>query len=249
MSMYTRSAAAAGLLFAVVGSANAGMFNQNIFIGFQDPFGGRELIYTQPATAAELGSLTYDTSRTTVDLTIDLSDFGFGSSLVIVSRLQLDVDVGPASPGAQPNEFVATASGNFSFFRDSDGASLISGTFNNASLSILRGTSGGLTANGLINAGQFNIAFNPALLQEFSNFGYQFAGFDTNRPGDASWTVTAPTPNPIDAMYTPQGSAENFFASFTANSAFTGTIPVIPTPGVLSLAAAAGLLILGSRRR
>lgn len=200
--------------------------------------------YIQPASAAELGNITYNTS-VPINLSFDLSDFGLGA-LTIVSNLSLDIDVGPASAGAQPNEFLATSSGEFEYRRQSDNALLLSGSFTDASLSILR-TSGGLTANGLMNMGQFNVAFAPDLLTEFSGFGYNFAGFDGTRFGDASWTLTGVTP--VVSLITPPGSAEQFFANFNSNAAFTATIPVIPTPGAATLAIAAGIMAFGSRRR
>ncbi|MBL8746960.1 MAG: hypothetical protein JNK58_11475, partial [Phycisphaerae bacterium] len=146
----------------------------------------------------------------------------------------------------QPNEFLATSSGVFEYRRQSDNALLITGSFTDASLSILR-TSGGLTANGLMNMGQFNMGFTAAMLTEFSNFGFNFPGFDTSRIGDASWTLTGVTP--VVSLMTPPGSAEQFFANFNSNAAFTATVPVLPTPGALSLAVAAGFMVFGTRRR
>lgn len=244
MRLFMRSAVA-GIVAAVAGaSASAGMFDQNIYLTFSDPVGQREVRYLQPATAADLGNITYNTS-VPLNLSFDLSDFGLGA-LVLTSTLSLDVDVGPASAGSQPNEYLATSSGDFEYRRQSDNALLMSGSFVDASLSILR-TSGGLTANGLMNMGQFNVSFAPDLLTEFSNFGYNFAGFDSSRIGDASWTLTGVTP--VISLMTPMGSAEQFFANFNSNAAFTATIPVVPTPGAASLALAAGVMMFGSRRR
>lgn len=244
MSLFMRSAVV-GIVAAVAGtSASAGVFDQNIYLTFSDPVGQREVRYLQPASAAELGNITYNTSIP-LNLSFDLSDFGLGG-LVIQSNLTLDIDVGPASAGLQPNEFLATSSGAFEYRRQSDNALLITGSFTDASLSILR-TSGGLTANGLMNMGQFNMAFTAAMLTEFSGFGFNFPGFDTSRIGDASWTLTGVTP--VVSLMTPPGSAENFFANFNSNAAFTATVPVLPTPGALSLAAAAGLMVFGTRRR
>lgn len=244
MSLFMRSAVA-GIIAAVAGSsANAGLFDQNIYLTFSDPVGQREVRYLQPASAAELGNLTYNTSIP-LNLSFDLSDFGLGG-LIVTSNLSLDIDVGPASAGAQPNEYLATSSGEFEYRRQSDNALLISGSFTDASLSILR-TSGGLTANGLMNMGQFNMTFHADLLTEFAGFGFAFPGFDTSRIGDASWTLTGVTP--VVSLMTPPGSAENFFANFNSNAAFTATVPVLPTPGALSLAIAAGVMVMGVRRR
>jgi hypothetical protein len=237
--------AVAGIVAAVAGSsALAGNFDQNIYLTFSDPIGQREVRYIQPASAAELGNLTYNTS-VPLNLSFDLSDFGLGG-LIITSTLTLDIDVGPASAGAQPNEYLATSSGEFEYRRQSDNALLISGSFTDASLSILR-TSGGLTANGLMNMGQFNVEFTPDMLVEFSNVGFNFPGWDSSRFGDASWTLTGVTP--VVSLMTPPGSAEQFFANFNSNAAFTATFPVLPTPGAMSLAVAAGLMVFGGRRR
>ncbi len=244
MNLFMRSAVA-GIVAAIAGSsASAGLFDQNIYLTFSDPVGQREVRYLQPASAASLGNITYNTSIP-LNLSFDLSDFGFGG-LVIQSNLSLDIDVGPASAGAQPNEYLATSSGEFEYRRQSDNMLLISGSFTDASLSILR-TSGGLTANGLMNMGQFNMAFAPELIAEFTGFGFTFPGFDNSRFGDASWTLTGVTP--VVSLMTPPGSAEQFFANFNSNAAFTATVPVLPTPGALSLAVAAGVMVLGVRRR
>jgi hypothetical protein len=244
MRLFTRSVFA-GVVASVAGaSANAGLFDQNIYLTFSDPVGQREVRYTQPADATQQGNITYNTSIP-LNLSFDLSDFGLGG-LVIESNLALDIDVGPASVGVQPNEYLATSSGSFEFRRESDDALLISGSFIQASLSILR-TSGGLTANGLMQSLQFSMTFHGDLLTEFTNFGYAFAGFDTERVGDASWTLTGVSPS--ISLITPPGSAEQFFANFTSNAAFTATVPVLPTPGSVTLGIAAGVLMFGGRRR
>lgn len=245
MRLFTRTAVT-GIVAALAGSAaQAGVFDQNIYLTFSDPVGQREVRYTQPADATQDGNLTYNTSIPLV-LSFDLSDFGFGAALLITSTLEMNVAVGPASAGAQPNEYLATTTGEFVYRRNSDNAVLITGSFTDASLSILR-TSGGLTANGLMNMGQFNMTFHGDLLAEFVNFGFNFPGFDETRIGDASWTLTGVTPQ--ITLMTPPGSAEQFFASFQSNAAFTATVPVLPTPGALTLTVAAGIMVLGVRRR
>lgn len=245
MSVLMRSAAAGVVAMLAGTAANAGVFTQNIYLTFSDPVGQREVRYTQPADATQLGRLTYDTA-VPLTLSFDLSDFGFGSGLLITSTLMMDVAVGPASAGAQPNEFLATAAGTYEYRRFSDNALLMSGSFTDASLSILR-TSGGLTSNGLMNMGQFNATFHAALLTEMMDFGFFFPGFDETRIGDASWTLTGVAPT--ISLITPPGSAEQFFANFQSNAAFTATIPVIPTPGAVSLVVAAGVVVFGIRRR
>jgi hypothetical protein len=243
MHLYTR-VGIAGLVAALAGAtANAGLFDNNIYMTFSDPAGQREVRYIQPADATQLGNLTYNTTIP-INLQFDLSDFGLGS-FSIVSCLAMDVDVGPASPGAQVGEFLARASGDFVYRRKSDNAVLITGDFTDASMSILR-TSGGVTANGLMNMGQFNVSFSPTMLAEFLGHGFAFPGFDGTRFGDASWTLTGVTPN--ISLITPPGSAEQFFANFNSNAAFTSTIPVLPTPGTIGLAMAAGVVTLRRRR-
>lgn len=246
MSWFTRSAVAGGLLVALAGaSANAGLFNQNIYLTFSDPVGQREVRYTQPADGTQQGSLTYNTAVPVV-LSFDLSDFGIGAPVLISSSLELDVTVGSASPGSQANEFLATTFGEFTYRDAGTNELLLSGSFSDASLSVLR-TSGGLTANGQMQTVQFSVTFHGALLTEFANAGYMHAGIDENRVGDASWTLTGVSPT--ISLVTPQGSAEQFFASFNSNAAFTATIPVVPTPGAVSLALAAGFVAFGIRRR
>lgn len=246
MSWFTRSATAGSLLVAFAGSvANAG-FSQNIFLTFADPVGQREVTYTQPPNALSSGSISYNTSIP-VGLTFDLTDVNVLSGLLITSNLSVDVDVGPASPGGLPNEFVAAANGSYEFRRASDSALLLRGNFTDASLSILRNTSGSLNANGLINGGQFQVTFFPALLAEFANVGYIFAGFDPTRNGDLSFTLTGASP--AVTLINPPNSAEQFFSSFNSQAAFSATVPVIPTPGAFSLAFAAGLVVMGIRRR
>jgi hypothetical protein len=242
---YLSSLIAGGALVALAGAAaGAGGIDQNIFLSFSDPVGQREVRYIQPASAADLGRITYNTS-VPLNLSCDFSDFGLGGT-VSAMKLTLDIDIGPASAGAQPNEYLAAANGMFEYRRASDDVLLISGSFTDASLSILR-TSGGLTANGAVNMGQFDLVFTPAMIADFADAGYDFAGFDTSRIADASWTLTGLTP--VVSLMTPPGSAELFFANFNSNAAFSATVPVIPTPGTISLVLAAGLMGFGSRRR
>lgn len=243
MRLFSRSAFA-GIVAALAGSAaSAGVMDQNIYLTFSDPAGQREVTYTQPTMGGEDGSLTYNTS-VPVNLGFDLSDFALGS-FSILSNLTMDVDVGPASMIAV-NDFIASTSGTFQYRRQSDNALLIDGSFTDASLRILR-QSGGVTANGLMNMGQFNVTFTAAMIAELLANGYAFPGFDENRIGDASWTLTGVTPSV--ALISPPGSAEQFFRSFTSNAAFTATLPVVPTPGAVSLAVAAGVVGMGRRRR
>lgn len=243
MHLFARSAVA-GVVAALAGaSANAGLFDNNIYMTFADPAGQREVRYIQPADATQLGNLTYNTTIP-INLQFDLSDFGMGA-FSITSCLSMDVDIGPASAGAQVGEFLARASGDFEYKRKSDGVVLMNGSFQDASMSILR-TSGGVTANGLMNMGQFNMSFTPAMLAEFLGHGFAFPGFDGTRFGDASWTLTGVTPNV--SLITPPGGSEQFFANFNSNSSFTSTIPVLPTPGAMGLAMAAGVVTLRRRR-
>lgn len=247
----TRNVMAVVALAGAAASASAGpmAFTQTIGLTFRDPGSGRELSYTQPAGLGGLGALTYDSS-VPVELSIQLGDFGILTPLLISSRLSLDVDVGPASAGALPQQFVASTFGDFTFVRASDNVPLIVGSFNDGSLARRR-TAGGLEASGLIATPQFTITFIAALLAEFSNVGFNFPGFDEDRFGDLAFTLTnIVQTNPGDpAVITPPQTAEQFLSSFTADSAFTASIPVIPTPGAVGLAFTAGLMLVGKRRR
>ncbi len=234
-------------------SANAGIIDPNIYLSFSDPFGQREFTYTEPAFQGQNGLLTYN-NKINLNLNFDLSDFGLGS-FTIVSELVMDqAQVGPVTPGAQPNEFLANASGAFAF-READGGDvLIQGTFINASLSMLR-TSGGLSSNGIVNAGLFNLVFTPALIAELAAAGLAFPGLDENRVGDANWTLTSVVPQ--TTVFTPPNPANGgggegpfqYFRNFNANSSFSATIPLLPTPGTAGLAAIAGIVMLGGNRR
>jgi uncharacterized protein (TIGR03382 family) len=235
---------ALSLIAGAASAASAG-FTENIYLAFSDPVGQREVRYIQPADATQLGAMTYNT-QAPINLSFDFSDFGIFTPLELVTNLTMTASIGPASPGSQANEFLATAFGGFEFRRQSDNALMISVSFADASLSMLR-TSGGLTANGPIQTAQFTVLFTAALLAEFAGVGYDFAGFDTSRTGDASFTLTAVTP--VVNLITPPGSTEQFFGNFASNASFSSTIPVIPTPGAATLVAAAGLVIVGRRRR
>lgn len=244
MGLFTRSTIAMSVIAGAATAASAG-FTENIYLAFSDPVGQREVRYTQPPANPQLGSMTYNT-QVPISLSFDFSDFGIFTPLEIITNLSMQTSIGPASPGSQPNEFLATAFGGYEFRRASDNELLISISFADASLSMLR-TSGGLTANGPMQTAQFTVLFTAALLTEFSGVGYSFAGFDNGRTGDASFTLTAVTP--VVNLVTPPGGAEQFFGSFTSNASFSSTIPVIPTPGSAILIAAAGLVIVGRRRR
>lgn len=233
------------LLALVAGTASAGTFTQNIYLTFSDPVGQREVRYVQPPTPADLGVLTYNTSIP-LNLSFDFSDFGLPPAL-ISSKLDLQVAVSPATPTGRPGEFVASTNGTFKYFRASDNALLIDGRFGDAALSVLR-TSGGLTANGQMQSLEFSLTFTQVLVDELLlQSGYSFGGFDTDRTGDASWTLTGVSPS--ISLIRPPGGSEDFFANFTSNAAFSATIPVVPTPGVVSLVVAAGVLAMGARRR
>ncbi len=233
-------------------SANAGLLDNNIYLAFSDPFGQREFTYTAPVAYGNNGLLTYN-NAISLNLNFDLSDFGL-LPLIITSKLTMNqAQVGPVTPGAQPNEFLANASGAFSFRRAADDVVLLQGTFIDASLSMLR-TSGGFSSNGIVNAGLFNLTFTPALIAELLAAGLAFPGLDETRIGDANWTLTSVLPQVnIITLFPPDnggnGGPLQYFNNFNANSSFSATIPVLPTPGTAGLAVIAGLVMVGGHRR
>ena len=231
-------------------SASAGLADNFINLTFSDPSGAtREISYTQPAQSPQLGVVSYNT-EVPIDLEIQLNDFGIDMPLVITTNLSMNVSVGPSTFIPETNQNVAaTFNGMFEFRRESDDAVLITGRFLEGSLA-RRGGSGGLEANGEIEPGGFELTFSDAFLTELSNFGFAFPGFDSTREATVAWTLTRISQIGSGApVVQPPGYAENFLRSFTADSAFTAAIPVIPTPGAMSLALAAGLLCFGVRRR
>ena len=242
MNCLPRTAIVAGIVAGLAGSASAG-FTENITFSFSDPIGQREWTQVAPAQVGSDGVMTYN-SAVVINLSVDLSDFGLGGFTIPV-YLNSTVNVLAAS-SAGPNSFSASTIGNWTFTRVSDNAPLIIGSYQNAALNLVR-TGGGLAADGQINMGNFNVSFTPAFVSELAGEGLAFGGFDTARTGDASWTLTNVSPAP--SLVTPQGGSQTYISSFAANSSFSATIPIVPTPGAATLAFAAGFIALGKRRR
>lgn len=247
MGLFQRSFAIA--LFAGAASvASAGpMLEQNIVLTFSDPSAAqREIRYSQPAGPGQDGSLTYQTA-VPIELEIQLEDVGINTPLLIDANLTMTIAVGQASPGSLPNQFISSVFGTFEFRRASDNEVLIIGEIGDGSLA-RRGSSGGVDANGLMASIQFDVTFTNAMVDELLGAGYAFPGFDTSREGTAAWTLTRILQT-VPGGPTMVVGSDSFLSSFNADSAFTASLPVVPTPGAISLIAAAGVLVMGIRRR
>lgn len=233
----------------------AGAANAAAFLTFQDPAGGREVVYTAPTKPGALGSLDV---TGVVSLQFDLTSFGLGVVTYAGLNYHKTADVGPAIDLGDDNFKAEVYNGHFEYRDPSQGNALIlSGDFgtglsqgpNGANL-LVTGLSGALVANATAKSGSLSYGFGTGVIQP----GNPGAGSDLpsylaannyafGAAIDGNWTITgiAPVPSLLD---------DGFLNSFDANAAFSGTIEVnrVPTPGTAALAGVAGL-ILARRRR
>ncbi len=229
--------------FALIGMvASAGLAasaNGAIFTTYQDPAGDRELKYFAPTDGDIYGSLLIDTA---IDFQVDLTEEGLGVLTfpgATITKTAAVSDVTELVPGT----IFAAEVFNATFeIRDADDNLILAGTYGNAAekpfgadLTMLT-TSATLNANSTAPGGSLEYTVGDAIASALATQGLVAGG-----AVDAAWTITAITSTVIN-----EGG---FFTDFEANSAFTGTLEVlpVPTPGAVGLAALAG--IAGVRRR
>jgi len=236
-----RAMIVAGIAGLAVGSANA-----SVFLTFADPPGGREVQYTAPV----MGGNTFGVLSATasVNFQIDLSGVTGNPADVLTfssADFSQSVNVGQVTV-VTPIIFEAPLSnGSFSFF-DAGGDLILSATYDDGAIFTF-GASGATTtsnpdANLVFTVGPAFVNALPASLVD--------AGLTELLALDSSFTLTALLfdggQKLISLDNNGDGTPEQYFNSFEANSAYTGTALLIPGPGSLALA---GLAFLAAARR
>lgn len=220
---YVSALATAGLSCALAASADAA-----ISFTFQDPAGGHEVNYTSAGAGS---NISYSPSQA-VAFRVDGSANGLGV-LNYNASLTMNITVGQAGPlmGVPAGSF-APISGEFIFRDFISDAELLRGSFTSGGLVGLGGAGALLTSS----ASGLNYTASGPLLTALTNagIGQLFGQFD------ASFTLTDISPG-----FSIGG--DNYYSSFTANAAYTGTATV-PAPGAFVLISAAGLLSTRRKR-
>lgn len=229
---------------ALCAAAGCGTAAQaSVFFTFDDPDTGLEVRHEQPSMGGDpYGTMTYaDGGAPTVDLVVDVSEepFAVGTGIhEFDARLtwtawhvQPVVDLGVLR--------TADLSGEFEFYDVNSNQVIFSGSFEMGLVVESQG------AGSVITATDSSLTYTPgqALLDIYPNLEF-FPSWDgvytlTDMDFDGDTIVTVDT----------NEGEEDFFGSFSANAAFTGTTQaIIPTPGALALAGF-GLAALSCRRR
>lgn len=232
---------AIGLAGMAIGAADA-----SVFLTFADPPAGREVQYEAPV----MGGNTFGvlSASASVNLAIDLGAVTGNPGDVLSfngSSFSHSVHVGAVTV-VSPIIFEAPLSnGAFSFF-DAGGDLIFSATYDDGATFIF-GASGATTtsnpdANLVFTVGPAFVNALPASLFD--------AGLTELSALDASFTLTAllfqSGMKLVSFDNDGNGMPEQYFNTFEANSAFTGTALLIPSPGSVALA---GLAFLAAARR
>ena len=214
-----------------------------VFFTFDDPNAALEVRYDQPADGgAPYGAMTYAVSGgPTIDFIVDVSDetfaVGTGIHMFECELRWTNWQVMPVNDLG----IIRTADvmGEFEFYDVNENMTVVSGLFEMGMVVE------SMAAGSVITASDSNLLYSPgaALLALYPEL--QFKPF-----WDGVYTLTDITfdDTPIVTVDTSEGE-DDFFGSFSANAAFTGTTQaIIPTPGALALAGF-GLAALSCRRR
>lgn len=236
-----RTLLVAGIAGFAVGAADA-----SVFLTFADPAGAREVEYVAPTMGGDtFGVLS---AAATVNLQIDLGAVTGNPADVLVfngSDFSQSAHIGEVNV-VSPTVFEAPLSnGSFSFF-DAGGDLILSATYDDGASFIFGASGATSTSNPEANL-QFTVgtAFLNALPAELVD-----DGLTELLALDASFTLTALLFDGglklVSLDNDGNGNPEQYFNSFEANSAFTGTALLIPGPGSLALA---GLAFVAAARR
>jgi MYXO-CTERM domain-containing protein len=237
-----RSSVIAALCAASGGVSSA---HATVFFTFDDPDTGLEVRHEQPSMGGDaFGTMTYAAGGSpTVDLVVDISDepFAVGTGIHEFDAVLTwtNWEVSPVTDLGLIR--TADVMGEFEFFDTASNEVIFSGSF---SMGLVVESQG---AGSVITATDSNLSYTPgpALTAIYPNLLFQSAW-------DGVYTLTdIQFDNPqqkIVNVNTASG-ADDFFGSFSANAAFTGTTQaLVPTPGAAALTGLA-LLGAGSRRR
>ena len=226
--MFTRTIAGLACAAGVASAQGAISFT------FADPSSSLEVTHTAGAAPDGFsGLLTYN-SQQPITFVVLSDEAGYTGETYTDATLTLNVVVGPAFGFGG---LAVAELGAVSFeFRDMNGELLLTGASDGGGLSVIGGTSGGWTTNSTDEGGGLVMEAHGDLLADLqaASLGQLIAAFD------AAFTLTNITPAAT--------ISDDFFTSFQANSAFTGTANV-PTPGAIVLMSLAGGLFASRRTR
>lgn len=216
---------------AAMALAGTALGQGTVRFSFADPAGGRQL--TNAAS-----TLTYD-SAAVLSFIVDGSDAGFPSTTFANAGLELRLSVGAAVVNAGVAQ--APISGFFRIFNrtnpDSATNTILRGDADVGSFLSIGASSSILFSNPPVG---FSLTAGQELLNVLPAGLFLAPLFDSVFTITDILTVGFPRPPVIG----PTGSVNNF----SANTSFSGTAQLVPTPGAVALMALGGL-VAGRRRR
>ena len=204
-----------------------------ILVGAAAAQGAITFTFADPTAMSEMshtgGLLSYNADA--IDFTIHSTEAGYAGETYEDATLSFTAT---AVDGGSFGPFQAGLVTTTTFeFRDNAGDLLLSGSFTNGTLALINDV-GGITADEDASFGGLTYTAHGDFLADL-----QAANLELAPEFDAAFTLTN-----IEF-----GSPGQGLADFTANSAFTGTAHVIPTPGALALAGFGGLAAIRRRTR
>ncbi len=238
--MNTRSVVAA--LCAAAGAAAPA--SASVFFTFDDPDTGLEVRHEQPTDpGSPYGTMTYAAGGApTVDFVVDVSEepWAIGGGIhTFESELRwTNWEVLPV----HDQGFLRTASvmGDFEFYDVNENKTVLSGSF---TMGLVVESQ---MAGSVITATDSNLSYVPG--EALTDI---YPGLEFKPSWDGVYTLTNITfdDDKIITLDLGNDETEDFFGSFSANAAFTGTTQaIIPTPGALALAGIGALGLVRRRR-
>jgi hypothetical protein len=199
-----------------------------IFTTYQDPAGDREFKYFAPGPEDLMGQVSIDAE---IDFQIDLTEEGLGVLSFPGATISKSAQVSDVTELVAGTLFTAEVFNATFEIRDSEGALILAGSYGMNAEKPFGGDLMVLTESGTLNTNSTDVggSLTYSVGDEITD-ALASAGLTIGGAVDGVWTITAITAVAIEE--------NGFFGDFEANSAFTGTIGVIPIP-----APAAGLLV------